>query len=283
MLECSGVPLRSPTLRVFMYFDGRPQGHAPTNGNAKKATYSLSHSLFIKLNPMKKYFLFLSFLLVPFLFIQAQLNLFVGAGGSYYLGDLKNTALPGLATTHFSYKLGLGYDWQNRWGVRLQYSDGKISGSDAYATGRGRQLRGISFTSDFKEVSVLAKFRLNNVSRNSNLNFYLLGGVSGYQFAPALDYSNIRLPLVPEASFATKQIGIPVGVGVQYWFSKYVGVAAESMYHYTFTDYLDGVSKNGNDKFKDAVVDAHVSLLFRFSAKKSGGAKECSYSCPSFR
>jgi Domain of unknown function (DUF6089) len=232
---------------------------------------------------MKRYSIILAFLLAPFLFVQAQLNLFVGVGGSYYMGDLKNTNLPGLSTTHFSYKLGLGYDWQNRWGVRLQYSDGQISGSDAYATSNGRQKRGIAFASDFKEVSVLAKYRLNNVSNNPNLGFYVLGGVSGYQFAPVMDYSNTRLPLVSEASYATKQIGIPVGIGVQYWFSKYVGVAAESMYHYTFTDYLDGVSKNGNDKFKDAMIDAHVSLLFRFSAKKSGGAKESSYSCPSFK
>lgn len=212
----------------------------------------------------------------------AQLNLFVGAGASYYEGDLKNTALPGLSTTKFSYKLGLGYDWQNRWGVRVQYSNDKYSGDDALALTSGRRNRGISFVGQSQEMALLAKYRLNNLTSNTNFSFYVLGGISGFQYKSVVDYSQSRFVLVPEGSANKNQLAIPFGLGMHYWFSRNFGLAAETMYHHTFTDYLDGVSKNGNSKLNDAIVDAHVSLLFRFSSPRKA-SREASYSCPSFK
>ncbi len=215
--------------------------------------------------------------------VNAQLNIFIGPGATYYLGDLKNTPLPGLQTTHFSYKLGLGYDWNSQWGIKFQYMDGAFSGNDAYATSSGRKNRGIAFKSDYKELAVLLKYKWNNFPNSGNWDLYFLGGVEGFQFSPQMDYSQARKDLLPENSFATKQLAVPVGLGAAYWFTPRVGVLAEGLYHYTFTDYLDGVSKNGNDKLKDALIDAHVTLLLRLGAKGNGIAKENNYTCPTFK
>lgn len=210
----------------------------------------------------------------------AQFNVFLGAGGSYYAGDLKNTMLPGIRTTHLSGKLGVGYDWSN-WGIRLQSSLGSYSGNDHFSVENGRYQRGISFKANYVEVGLALKYKFPFAIKQWNP--YLMGGVEALIFNPKVNYIDAGLPLVAENSFSNKQIAIPLAIGVGRRLNEHWGVAIESTYHFTFTDYLDGVSLNGNSKIKDALIESHVTLFYYFSSKKNGAAKESNYQCPTFK
>lgn len=64
---------------------------------------------------------------------------------------------------------------------------------------------------------------------------------------------------LPRSVFA-----LPLGIGVAYYISPKFSLTFETIYRYTFTDYLDGFSHAADPNHKDAYHSHTIGLLYRF-------------------
>lgn len=198
---------------------------------------------------------------------------FFGVGQSYYQGDLNATSFPSSKILNMSYKGGVGYHLHTRVGVTLHYSKTNLNGSDLFVKDEDKNARGLSFVSPINEFGL--NFKIRNLTGNEGRTIsYLFSGINYFKFNPTVTRSqNSDINYSVETGFPTSGVNIPFGVGFGWWFTGNVGVVWESSLHITYTDFLDGVSKNGNPNFKDAYIDSHIMLLFRFSEWEGTGKK----------
>jgi len=144
--------------------------------------------------------------------------------------------------------------------------------------GKYRYQRNLSFRNRIKELTVVAYFDLfeNDATYLSRVKWtpYAYVGVTGFLHnpqaqAPATDLSGAALPqagqwvdlrpLGTEGQYSTLQdtdansgikpyskfqMAIPIGVGARFKLNEVMDLWAEIGFRYTFTDYLDDVSKN---------------------------------------
>ncbi len=144
--------------------------------------------------------------------------------------------------------------------------------------GKYRYQRNLSFRNRIKELSMLAYFDLfeNDATYRSRVKWtpYVYVGVTGFlhnpqALAPATDLSGAALaeagqwvdlqPLGTEGQYSTLldtdansgikpyskiQVAIPIGLGARFRVNEVIDLWAEIGFRYTFTDYLDDVSKN---------------------------------------
>ena len=104
---------------------------------------------------------------------------------------------------------------------------------------------------------------------NNPANFYLLGGFE-YLFIDPKNKMGYTPPhLKQDPDFKKDQLSVPVGFGFNYFLSEHFSIDFESVFHYTFTDYVDGlVSGEANDY----MISAGLGLTVYFgSAKDSDG------------
>ena len=211
-------------------------------------------------------------LTILFIFIVgsavAQLHLFGGVGASNYQGDVYSSPSFSNKTILFSWKLGVGYDFHPRWGVRAHYSSAGAHGSDAYSSDAAVSGRGVSFESEIIDAGVTIKFKHLFKRSYQFINYAFLG----------FDYTDMDVEridqrsadVVPEDDFSDAQLNMPIGIGLGWWFNRHWGVVMETSYHHVFSDYLDGISVGGNPETNDSYVDLHVMLLYRFGGGNTG-------------
>ncbi len=177
----------------------------------------------------------------------------------------------------------------------LKGSDAESADASDLDNGIYRSRRNLSFRNRIKELSVVASFDLfeNMSTYISRVKWtpYVYLGVAGFLHNPqaqvpdfavdgvtplpgAGNWVNLRdygtegqnADLLPtDANYGIKeykllQIAIPGGIGVRFRVNEVIDVAAEFGFRYTFTDYLDDVSKNfvdlgvfGGDKVAEAL------------------------------
>lgn len=204
--------------------------------------------------------------------VHGQLHLFGGVGGAYYQGDMYGAVLPTLKTTCFSWKVGVGYDFHRRWGVRAHYSKASVHGSDSYSDEAFAQARAVTFTTKITDIGVTAKYKHLFKKSYRFINYGFFG----------FDYMNMNVArtdagtgaLVTEDAFGATQWNVPVGIGLGWWFSAHWGGVFEGSYHYSFTDYLDGISNAGNPKANDSYIDFHLMVVYRFGGGKGGKGRD---------
>ena len=161
----------------------------------------------------------------------------------------------------------------------IKGSDSKSADASDAESGVFRSVRNLSFRNRIKELSVVASFDLfeNMSTYISRVKWtpYVYLGVAGFLHNPqaqipdfavdgvtplpgAGDWVNLRdygtegqkSALQPgNANYGIKeykllQLAIPGGIGVRFRINEVIDVAAEFGFRYTFTDYLDDVSKN---------------------------------------
>jgi hypothetical protein len=223
-----------------------------------------------------------------------NLYAFFGVGKSYYQGDLNETAFPNSHILNTSYKGGIGYDFHTLFGAQIHYTQAQLNGNDYFNTSSGLNTRGLSFTSPLKEFGI--NFKLRNLNgKEGRLINYLYTGVNFFSFDPTvtkLETSGTNY--IAEVGFKKSGINIPAGIGIGYWVTNNIGIVWETGMHILYTDYLDGVSQNGNPNYKDSFIDSHIMVLFRFGEwqgmrkgyqRKSKGfkmRKNRSIGCPKF-
>lgn len=235
---------------------------------------------------------------------QGRFSVYLGLGGMYYLGDLKETALPDFKTVKLAVNAGIHYDINTRWGVQLHYLHGMLVGDDGRASSSSKQMRGLKFFTKIDEISLRLNFNLLR-EKAGRVVPYITAGGGVFHFNPfangvALQPLGTEGQYVPGGAYAKPyslwQPVIPVGLGVRYRFACNWGVKLEAVYHITFTDYLDDVSTSyvdpailatsqggaatvyysdptntspprtmrGNPNQKDSYIDVSFSLIYYF-------------------
>ncbi len=235
---------------------------------------------------------------------QGRFSVYFGIGGMYYLGDLKETALPDFKTVKFAINAGVHYDINTRWGVQLNYLHGMLVGDDGRAADYAKKMRGLKFNTKLDELSLRITFNILREKPGRIVPYITVGG-GVFHYNPLADGVALQ-PLgtegqyVPGGGYAKAyslwQPVIPVGLGVRYRFHCNWGVKLEAVYHITFTDYLDDVSgsyvdpnvlinspgreatvyysdptgartqrsSRGNPDQKDSYIDVCLSLIYYF-------------------
>lgn len=200
-----------------------------------------------------------------------------------YFGDLSPSP-GALSTDVGFTRPGIGVDFSHRFGprytLRASFLYGTIRGDDFESADKGdseakfRYVRNLSFRNRIKELTIVAVFDLfkNEASYISRVQWtpYAYLGATIFHHNPqayVADDSGLPeagtwvdlQPLGTEGQNATLldtdanagiepykliQMAIPFGIGVRYRLNQVFDMSFEMGIRYTFTDYLDDVSKN---------------------------------------
>lgn len=189
---------------------------------------------------------------------KAQYSEFgVGAGVSYYMGDL-NPDVP------FKKVLPAGgvfyrYNFNDRFSARGMFSVGYVMGDDAKSKVQSQLERNLRFESWLFEFAITGEFNFFKYAPGDMqhpITPFLFGGIAVFKFNPratASDGHTYELqPLGTEGQgttyypdrkkYSLTNAAIPFGLGVKANISKTFSVGLEWGMRYTFTDYLDDVS-----------------------------------------
>jgi hypothetical protein len=193
-----------------------------------------------------------------------------------YFGDLTPQAKIFSTDIRFTRpQIGLNYSRRigPRYTIRGSFAWGRLSGDDYTSQkpegeAKFRYTRNLHFRNDLKELSVVGMVDLlenkGNYLRRVSISPYLFGGVAVFHHNPKAkgpigsDDEGKWVALQPLQTEGKKysliQLSIPAGVGVRARLSDDFDLSFEIGYRYTFTDYLDDVSKNylGTGNYKDA-------------------------------
>lgn len=193
---------------------------------------------------------------------QSRFSIQVGIGGMYYNGDLRATSLPDLRTSHLAYGGGINYQITNSIFVSYRYTSGSISGSDEYQPeSSGRRARGLSFESPVRDHSIRLGAYLKDLDRSQRLSLIGFAGIGLTRSTPTGNIDGM-----PNGRLIT----IPVGLSLEYRINSTFAIYAESTFHETFTDRLDGISESANPALGDSYVDVLVGIKIFFPKKGSG-------------
>ncbi|MAW64852.1 MAG: hypothetical protein CMD18_01515 [Flavobacteriales bacterium] len=192
---------------------------------------------------------------------------FGGLGSAYYQGDLNSKVFPSAKVLNFSLKGGVGYHLNEKFGVLAHFAKSSLNASDLDVKNNAVKVaRGISFKSPLTEIGLNFKIR-SVLSLDEKYINYILLGANYFEFNPTLlqeaDPAYIPSPL--ENGYQTSGVNVPLGFGFGMWLKGNLRIVWETAVHLTYTDYIDGVSQNGNPVYKDAFVDSHVMLLYSFT------------------
>jgi len=188
----------------------------------------------------------------------------VGIGGTTYAGDMDAPEVfDKVGLTQRALQLNFTYFINSNMNLRLNALFGGLQGDDA-RSGRPWQIeRNLNFESSLSEYSLSFEYNLwDIVSKNAKTRFtpYISLGVALFNFDPKTTYldpdgtsKTVRLqPLGTEgqgivgydAPYSLTELSIPVGGGVRYALTENLTVSFEIISRFTFTDYIDDVSKD---------------------------------------
>jgi len=188
-----------------------------------------------------------------------------------------------ISFTRPAFGISFAHRFGPRYTLVGQFMYGTLKGSDKSASAttdesKNRYLRNASFRNRIKELSVVAYFDLfeNQSTYISRVKWtpYVFIGLAGFMhnpqaIAPALDLHGQPLaeggkwvdlrPLGTEGQYSTLdatdanhgikpysliQVAIPFGVGARFRINEVMDIWGDIGFRYTFTDYLDDVSRN---------------------------------------
>jgi hypothetical protein len=217
----------------------------------------------------------------------------VGAGISYYVGDLNPTG-------HFKFPHPSGTVFvkrilSNRWSVRGGFTYLGVYADDAQGDFAYQGVRNLNFRSNIFEVHVAAELNFFPYGMNEH-NFtgrysynekvrkwtpYLFAGIGGYYYDPytVINGNEVQLqPLGTEGqetdSYEDRQLYsrfmpcIPFGMGVKFNIKSKMTIALEYGLRLTFNDYLDDVSSDY--AINSEIVAIHGSIAGDASDQSTG-------------
>ncbi len=200
------------------------------------------------------------------------------------LAPLSNRISTDISSTQPGFGISIGRRFGPRYSLQAQFLYGTLSGSDANSAnpsdseGHARHLRNLSFRNRIKELSVVAYFDLFDnqfmyLNRPTWTPYAYLGlglilhnpkaqapetDLEGNVIPEARDWISLRSlgtegqysSLSPtDANYGIKPysllvVAIPFGIGSRFKLTDLLDLSIEIGIRYTFTDYLDDVSKN---------------------------------------
>ncbi|MFC2101345.1 DUF6089 family protein [Bacteroidota bacterium] len=202
-----------------------------------------------------------------------------GLGGTAFLGDLGGAnryGTNGLRDLDFPslrpvIQLGYLYQFRRRWGLKTSLYYARLRGDDKWTEQEERQSRDINFRSPVIELSSQFEFSIISGGRQGRryfslskqrvgygimpFSFYIFGGVGGFYFNPRGQYTDGKWyslkPLSTEGqgiaptrkNYSLIQLTFPVGLGIKYFINNEWAIGLEYGRRFSFTDYIDDVSK----------------------------------------
>jgi hypothetical protein len=176
-------------------------------------------------------------------FSTAQRHEFgINVGGVNYIGEIGSTQL--IQPRHLEIGLIYKRNYNERIGLRVMYSRGKLSGNDLNASELDRLNREYSFANNYSSLGTAIE-----------INYVKLPvGEFGFAWTPYIHAGVNRMiikdiyfdPSVASSRALGKVVtfGIPFGVGVKFNFGQSWILAAEVRSQFTFSDNLDGSFPN---------------------------------------
>jgi hypothetical protein len=214
---------------------------------------------------MPKFLLFVFLLLVSY-HLQAQTWEIGGSfGGAGYVGDLnRNPVKPSGASAGIFVKRNFdGY-----LSAKINFTAGRFGAVDSLSNDAQFRDRNLSFTDNFKELSIIGEFNFMKYIPDAGPNKYtpyIYAGIGITGYTPRANYKGDQVSLREyRTEGQAKKYGdqtavIPYGIGIKYNIGGKFNLAADVGYRFTFTDYLDDVSGNYPDKSKLSVVARDLS------------------------
>lgn len=184
-----------------------------------------------------------------------------GLGVAGYSGDLcsdLSCITPSLVTN-----IGIGYKIWPRVFLGAELDVFGLNATDKDPA------RNISFTSRNIGLSAYTDFYLREdiVRRHQDLvNGFKLFRPYVHAGITALNY-NVEAT-VSEEDFPRTTLLFPIGLGANFHLTHRVNVQIEGLYHVSFTDYLDGVSENGNPDRNDAFATLRAKVIYTPFARR---------------
>ena len=213
------------------------------------------------------------------------------------LAPLEKFSSTDISFTRPGFGLFWGHRFGPRYSLRANFTYGTLRGDDFESAdpndvnARFRYVRNLHFRNRIKELSVVAVFDLfkNESSYISRVQFtpYAYGGVALFHHNPqAFVPVEAQAANIPEAGtwvdleplgtegqysvldptdanagikpYKKWQFAIPVGLGVRYRLNQVIDLSVEGGMRFTFTDYLDDVSRNYVDP---SVLGSDLAVL----------------------
>lgn len=215
-----------------------------------------------------------------------KFELGIMAGICNYQGDLTpGTARISYGNPHPAYGLHVGYEVNDIITLRAKVTLTSMSGYDSQARKAWRLERNLHFESSLQEAGInIEIYGLNIFKSMANLAFhpYAITGFNVFKFNPMAQYgtgsSKVWTPLQPlgtegqgttvfpdRKKYNLTEFSIPWGFGVRYTLNNYISVSLDLTQRWTFTDYLDDVSKTYAplDMLLSAYGETSANLAYR--------------------
>jgi len=204
---------------------------------------------------------------------STEAGLFLGV--SNYMGDLAPTPIAA-SETQFAFGGQYRYMLTTQLGLKASVSFAKISGADANkpAVMPSPTPRRFSMEAGLLEFALQGEWHPLATARFDNAGLYTrqfspyFGIGFGLTFAEA-EVQTVKGSQVqfPEPDDASAFISVPMTLGMRFDIGEYLILSGEFGLRATFSDYLDGVSQNGNPDANDHYFMGGVSVLYLIEAE----------------
>ncbi len=208
--------------------------------------------------------------LLSFLFISSNLvaqssyvEVGVMGGVSNYYGDLTHDYVV-MSESHPAYGGFIKYNIDHKKALKFNVYSGTISAADKNSDRANLNVRNLSFTSDVTEVAFTFEYYIGGyrpVEFKKRFAPYVYAGLAGFHFNPQAYYEGEWYDLQPlgtegqgmeifpfREKYRLYEFAVPFGVGFKMALTERWNLGLEYGARWTFTDYLDDVSKTYVDR-----------------------------------
>jgi hypothetical protein len=206
--------------------------------------------------------------------IRRNRNLMVnlGSGTATYKGEMVNPGELGIVKPNIT--AGAEYYLGRRVSARAQLTWFQIKGDDAKADD-DRWQRNLNFTSSSWELSTVGVVSLmpqgQRYYERPRINLHGFAGIALLFFNPKATYEGDKVALRPlkteNVAYSRFQPVIPIGIGARIHVNPFFNILIEGGYRFTFTDYLDDVSKRRYVSIDELGGD-YNSMRFKLSDRR---------------
>lgn len=211
---------------------------------------------------------FIAILLLSTQSYSQNYELGLWGGSTNYQGDLADGIVK-LKEGKPSYGLLVRYSPLSYLAFRVGFTAGKIVGDDRTSSRPEIVQRGFSFTSNIRELAVMSEFHLPNYGSSSYgifrpkfSPFLLCGvGITSLNGEPKAPKDRIPYPF-PEFDAKSNFFCVAFGGGFKFQFAQNFATSIEWGTRSVFSDYLDGISQNGNPKANDWYMFGGLTLTY---------------------
>ena len=191
------------------------------------------------------------------------------AGTTNYQGDLADGIIQ-WSETQPAGGLVFRYSPFTFTSVRFGFTTGKLFGNDATSSRPYIRERGFSFVSNVKELSMMAELHLPyygsadyGIFKLKLSPFVFVGmGLTIVNGQPKGPADLVPYPF-PEFNSKKDFLVMPIGGGIKMQVSEQIAVSGEWATRKTYSDYIDGISVNGNPKRDDWYMFGGLAITYK--------------------